>query len=364
MRFLNLALATKGMDIATAMKILRRHIYAFIRHSTPRKLTNFVRAELSRVSKKVHLTSYPYILKIESTNICNLSCAYCYEGRRTPREGERAYGRMSLTDFQKLVDEVGPYLFKINLYGFGESFLFPETIDMIRYATRRNIGVAVSSNMNFTDDEMPQRIVKSGLEVLIFSCHGVSQESYARFMVNGDASLAYRNMEAVLREKRRLKSRTPIVDWQFCVTRFNQDEINLALERGREMGIDQIRFIKPFFPDDADDEWFSDRFPKNAELQARETKVGGGACCWPYRSAFINQDGGLIPCCKDTRYLASDFGNVLTDGFMNVWNNEMYKACRKLLAHPEDPALRIANLICTQCSAATPPALKTPSNII
>jgi len=359
MDFFNLALATKGMDIATGMKILSRHAYAFVRHSTPRKLMNFMRAELGRVSKKVRLTSYPYILKIESTNICNLSCAYCYEGRRPPKKDERPYGRMPLADFQKLVDEVGPYLFKINLYGFGEPFLFPETIEMIRYAARRNIGVAVSSNMNFTDDEMPRRIVESGLEVLIFSCHGVSQESYGRFMVNGDAASAYGNMKAVLREKRRLKSRTPIVDWQFCVTRFNQAEIGMALQRAHEMGIDQIRFIKPFFPDDAGDEWFSDRFPKNAELQARESEEGGGACSWPYRSAFINYDGGLIPCCKDTRYLASDFGNVLTHGFMDVWNNEMYRACRKLLARPEDPKLRIENLICSRCSAAMPSVLKT-----
>ena len=359
MSLFNLNLATKGMDVATQMKILKRHAYAFVRHSTPRKLKNFMRAELSRLSKKVRLTTYPYMLKIESTNICNLRCAYCYEGRRPPKESERPYGRMPFKDFQNLVDEVGPYLFKINLYGFGEPFLFPETIDMIRYASLRNIGVAVSSNMNFTDVSIPRRIVESGLEVLIFSCHGVSQESYARFMVNGEASLAYGNMEAVLREKRRLKSPTPIIDWQFCVTRFNQMEISMALQRAREMGIDQVRFIKPFFPDDAGDEWFSDRFPKNAELQSREAEVGGEGCSWPYRSAFINYDGGLIPCCKDTRYPANDFGNVLTHGFMKVWNNDMYQACRKLLAHPEDPKLRIEHLICSRCSAAAPSKTET-----
>jgi len=266
---------------------------------------------------------------------------------------------MSFEDFRRLVDEVGPYLFKINLYGFGEPFLFQETVEMIRYAADRNIGVAVSSNMNFTDVEMPRRIVESGLEVLTFSCHGVSQERYAKFMVNGDAELAYRNMRAVLKEKRRLKSRTPIVDWQFCVTRFNQGETGMALKRAEEMGIDQIRFIKPFFPTDADDEWFSDRFPKNAELQAQENREGGKGCSWPYRSAYINYDGGLIPCCKDTRYLSSDFGNVLKDGVMNVWNNEMSQACRKLLSHPEKAHLRLDTLICSRCSAAAPPALKT-----
>jgi len=84
MSLFNPALATKGMDITTGMKILSRHAYTFVRHSTPRKLSKVLRSELNRVSKKVRLTTYPYILKIESTNIYNLHCAYCHEGRRAP----------------------------------------------------------------------------------------------------------------------------------------------------------------------------------------------------------------------------------------------------------------------------------------
>lgn len=345
MPLLNLDLATKGMDSATRLKILNRHIFAFLRHLTVKKLLNLFLAEYNMLMKKSYVSSYPYILKIESTNICNLKCAYCYENRRMPSEGERSFGRVSLDNFKKLIDEIGRYLFKINLYGFGEPFLFPETIDMIEYATKKNIGVGVSSNMNFEDPQLPERIVTSGLEVLIFSCHGVTQESYSKFMVKGNMALAIRNIRKIIEERNKSGSKTPLIDWQFCVTRFNQGEIESAKTMARELGIDQIRFIKPFFPEDADEEWISDLFPKNTPASPAGKPAG---CFWVYRSAYINYDGGLLPCCKDVRPLANDFGNVFKEGFKRIWNNESYRSSRSLIANPAEKSIKCCT-VCANC---------------
>lgn len=345
MSLLNFGLATKGMDSATRLKILNRHIFAFLRHVTLKKLLNFFYAEYNRLMKKSYVSSYPYILKIESTNICNLKCAYCYENRRMPCEGERSFGRMSLDDFKKIIDETGRYLFKINLYGFGEPFLFPETFGMIEYATKKNIGVGVSSNMNLEDALLPKRIVTSGLEVLIFSCHGATQESYGKFMVKGNMALAMRNIKRIIEEREKSGSKTPLIDWQFCITRFNQGEIESSKAMARELGINQIRFIKPFFPENADEEWISDLFPKNTPASPVWKSKG---CYWVYRSAYINYDGGLLPCCKDVRPLANDFGNVFNEGFKRIWNNESYRSSRSLIADPSDKNISCCT-ICANC---------------
>lgn len=346
MGLFSLDLATKGMDGRVRFNILKRHLIAFIRHLTARKLANFFRSELARITKKAVISHYPYILKIEPNNICNLKCAYCYEGRRSPLMGERPYGRMTFEQFKGLVDEVGEYLFKINLYGFGEPFLFADTFDMISYASKKNIGVGVSSNMCINDTNLGQKIVESGLEVLIFSCHGVTQKSYEKFMVHGDAPLAFRNIRSVIEQRTRLVSKTPFVDWQFCVTRFNQDEIDKAKEIAAEIGIDQVRFIRPFFPENAEKEWFSDYFPKEVPSLNKHAKQP--SCAWLYRSAYINFDGGLIPCCTDPRKLASDFGNVFEHGFIPVWTNKKYQAARRLVACPQDNSSRI-DIVCSTC---------------
>jgi len=349
MGILDSALATKGMNAAVKLKILRRHMYAFIRHMTLKKLMNFIKAERDRLGKKTVVSSLPYILKVEPSNICNLHCAYCYDDRRQPLPGERPYGRMSFENFKNLIDEVGEYLFKINLYGFGEPWLFPETLEMIEYATKHNIGVGVSSNMNFKDASLPRRIVASNLEVLIFSCHGVSREAYSRFMGKGDPDLALSNLALVIEERRRLRSKTPLIDWQYCVTGFNEAEIDQAAAKAKELGVDQIRFIKPFFPENAPDEWFSSMFPRQTMTHEAEPSPG---CSWVYRSAYVNYDGGLLPCCRDFRVMANDFGNVFTDGLEAIWNNEKYQAARALIKNPKN-APNPQSLMCARCPVVT-----------
>lgn len=353
MSFINLNLATRGMNPTAQWKILKRHVFSFLRHMTFKKFINFCHAEINRIRKKEVLKSYPYILKIESTNICNLSCAYCYDGRRMPVEGERAYGRMTFENFKKLIDEVGMYLFKINLYGFGEPLLFPETLEMIQYAAKNNIGMSISSNLNFNDPDLPRRIVESGLEVLIFSCHGVTQESYSKFMVKGDMQLALKNVKKIADERKRIGSAAPFIDWQYCVTKFNEGELDMAAAKAKELGVDQIRFLRPFVPPDADGEWVADSFRSSKTVGYPQIKAG---CTWPYRAAYINYDGGLLPCCQDVRLLANDFGNVFTSGFMNVWNNENYRSSRRLIANPAKNNIP-CNTICSRC-----PVIGTAAN--
>lgn len=350
MGLLDSALATKGAGASERIKILKRHAQAFLRHATAKRLWNFAKAERNRLQKRTVLDSLPYILKIETTNICNLRCAYCYDDRRAPGPDERPYGRMTFEQFRGLLDAVGDFLFKINLYGFGEPFLFPETLEMIRLATERNIGVGVSSNLNHRDPDLPRRIVASGLEVLIFSCHGVSLETSNRFMRGGNPQLAFENLRAVIEARRAAGTRTPFIDWQYCVTGFNEGEIEAASAKARELGVDQVRFIKPFFPADAPDEWFSSRFPRQTMTHEAEAAPG---CSWLYRSAYINWDGGLIPCCRDPRDPSVDFGNVLQTPFRQVWNNAKYQAARALLADPTRHDLR-AGIVCGRCPVTRP----------
>lgn len=347
---LDAGLATKGAGPAERIKILKRHAQAFVRHATPARLWNFFKAERNRLQKRAVLDSMPYILKIETTNICNLRCAYCYDDRRAPLPGERPYGRMTVEQFQSLIDSCGKWLFKINMYGFGEPFLFPETLEMIRYASQRNIGVGVSSNCNHRDPDLPRRIVASGLEVLIFSCHGVTQETAGRFMRGGNAELAFENLKALIAARRAAGRKTPFIDWQYCVTGFNEHEIELARETAARLGVDQVRFIRPFFPEDAPDAWFSTMFPRQTLTHDHETAPG---CSWLYRSAYVNWDGGLIPCCRDPRDPTVDFGNVFETPLPTLWNSEKYRAARALLADPSRHDLR-KGIVCGRCPVTRP----------
>ena len=339
-----LNLATRGVDYGNRLKILRRHLMALARHCTLKKICNLITTEVNLLLKRECINSFPYILKVESTNLCNLKCRYCYDGRRAPQDGERPYGRMSLDTFKRLVDELEPYIFKINLYGFGEPFLFPETMDMIRYATDRNVGVGVSSNLNIPDNSLAERIVESGLEVLIFSCHGATSASFGKFTGGGDMALSLDNVRKIREYRDRARSRTPLIDWQFCLTRFNCNERDMAVAMSKDLGVDQIRFIQPFLPADADAEWCAEE-----NVRALEPPLAHKPdCCWPYRSAYISWDGGVSPCCADVRRISADFGNIRQDAFTTIWRGDAYRTARRLIANPCDKAVPKA-FICDVC---------------
>ncbi len=345
MSLINAILFTRGTDRLAQFRILQRHLLALKNHTTPRKLANLFRTEYNRILKRDTLTSFPYILKIESTNICNVRCAYCYKNRSAPEEGERKYGKMSLESFKKIIDEIGKYLFKINLYGFGEPLLFPESLDMTEYAASKNIGVAISSNMNFKDISLAKRMVDSGLEVLIASCHGTTPQSYNRFMKGGDIRLFLKNVELLVAERTRQGVSTPLIDWQFCVTKFNQSEMEQAKIIAKRIGVHQIRFIKPNLPPEAGEEWHSDYFPQDDLNQLRRQNF---SCSWPYRAAYINHDGGVLPCCKETRNLANDFGNVFEESFASIWNNEKYRSSRQVINKSANTHVE-CDTMCARC---------------
>ena len=346
---MSFATATRGGDARSRWRILKRHVQAFARHATARRLGNFLLAECERLLGRERAASRPYLLKIEPSNICNMHCPYCHDGRAAPKPGQRPYGRMRLEQFSRLLDDAAPWLFKINLYGFGEPFLFPETCDMIRLAADRNIGTAVSSNMQLDDPGLAERIVASGLETLIVSIHGAAQASCSRFMGGGSLDLALGNVRAVLAARQRAGSRFPHVDWQYCVTGFNAGEMDAARRLAEAIGVDQIRFIRPSVPADADPDWTWTEAPRIDETAERQ------GCAWLWRAAYINWDGGALPCCRDVRDKSNDFGNALDAGLAALWNNDRFRAARRLAARGPAPGgdgeTRRADVMCAKCPA-------------
>lgn len=338
--------ATIGSGRRSKRKIMREHIRSVFRHMTPARLINLIRSEKNRIFSAATINSMPFFLKIESTGVCNLDCSWCTGSRKDRQPGERSAGRMTLDQFKTILNQTGKYLFRINLYGFGEPLLFPETFHMVKEASSRNIGVIISSNMNVVNPSLTKDILNCGLELLIFSCHGTTSDTVQKFMGNSaDIQLALKNVENLVKERNRRKQRFPVIQWQYCVTGFNEHEMKEAEEITERLGIDTIRYIKPWFPPDAGDEWYSTLFPRRS---ATKSDYRGKSCSWPYRGVYISWDGGILPCCREELFPENDFGNVLSDDFQTIWNGDRYTQSRKLIKAP-DSFKPSCKTICSAC---------------
>jgi len=331
---INIPYETMGLDRVARLK---QYLASFLRHNTMRKLMNFLHVEFQILRQSDRVGGMPYILKVESTNICNYHCPVCYENRKKHDfEGARGYGRMKADDFRKIVDELSSWLYRINLYGFGEPFLFDEIFDMVRYASDHNVGVAITSNFSTVDQNKIDQILDSGLEHLVISIDGVDQTSYEKYQVGGDYENVFRNIRMLIQTKKERKSRYPFVAWQFLITKHNHHLQKKAVEIAKNLGI-EIRFSRigvDLTNEKERSEWLPEN-PIRERLRFEDSMIkkqkGTPLCTWLYRTAFVNWDLGVSPCCNYyTGEKNHDFGNLKEKAFSDIWQGKRYAAARRI----------------------------------
>jgi hypothetical protein len=86
----------------------------------------------------------PVILQIEPCVRCNLRCptAHCDLNNKG---GTRDFDMLSLSDFERIFDEVAPTVQLLRMYNYGEPFFNPETTKMISYARQKQPDIFIDT---------------------------------------------------------------------------------------------------------------------------------------------------------------------------------------------------------------------------
>ena len=318
-------------------------------HGTLQKWFNFVRIELQLRMGRTKVWGQPYEWEIDTTNICQLKCPLCHTGLGTVNRNK---GVMHFDVFKKTIDQIKDNCIWLSLYSWGEPFLNREIDQYIAYANKNNITTMISSNLNrrLTPD-LAERLVRSGLDVLIVSLDGTTQEVYQVYRVGGRLERVLDNIKLLDETRKRLGSKTPYIEWQFIVMRQNEHQIPEARRLANELGVDGIVFKKVDFPHGTDDPELTRQWLPKGNGFAREQPFEkpyneNGDRCWRlWRSGVVNWDGGYAPCCYLTD-AADDFGDVKTHTIKEIWNNDHYVTARGLFRDGTRPKAEVGCLTC------------------
>lgn len=335
-----------------------RHFWSLVKHSTPRKLANLLLVETEFRLRKAVVKGYPYIVIIDPLNVCNLRCPLCPTGiGELGRKGQK----ISWETFTKVIDELSPYAYEVNLHNWGESLLHPHIYEMIEYIGQRNIGTNLSTNFNKISPQNIDKLINSGLEYLILSIDGISQETYSKYRVGGNIETVLDNVKTLVRRRSELQSSTPYIEWQFIVFEHNAHEVEAARKMAAELGINKFRVIPPGLPFDAEnpdelrDKWFVKSYSGNNAGSVEEFRnVIDTACLYMYRSFTVNPDGHTAPCCI-VYGTNNDFGDINKEDFRSVWNNAKYRSARSQYRANGDV---VVPTVCDRCNIfrkKTPP---------
>jgi radical SAM protein with 4Fe4S-binding SPASM domain len=303
---------------------------------------------LSNILKKPVQWGYPVSISFEPTTSCNLRCPECPSGLRA---FTRPTGMLQKDFFKETIDDIHKELLYLIFYFQGEPYLNTSFLEMVKYASTKGIYTATSTNAHYLTDEAAKQTVLSGLDRLIISIDGTTQESYQQYRIGGNLEKVITGAKNIVKWKKELNSKTPFVFFQFLVVKHNEHQIEDIKKLAKEIGVDDVRFKTAQVYDYENDP--NDLIPVNEKYSRYKRNADGSFKaknklanrCWKLRHAnVITWDGLVVPCCFDKDAMHR-LGNLKTESFKQIWQNDNYKQFRSELM------LGRKNIdICANCS--------------
>jgi MoaA/NifB/PqqE/SkfB family radical SAM enzyme len=353
------------------------------------KVLNLCLARYHFQARTTAVLSRPYGLVVDPINNCNLACPGCVHSARAKDLQVFSWnsGMLSPERYAALLSRYGPYAIQITLCNYGEPLMNPCTPAFIRRAKSYLATTTLSTNMTAKKFDAEAYVI-SGLDFMTLSIDGATQGVYEKYRRKGDLEQAFRNIRSLVEARQRLGKGTPIISWQFLAFEHNAHEIDAAVARARELGIDQIDIRTPFdvswddpqirpaavepvnirlredlgrsivdnwnpYPGDLDaaaiDASFHAGWLGQLALQPEADANPGAAsahmCHWLYKNMVMDATGRVLPCCAAPRPDADLVFDTFTDESPDSFNTEKYRLAR--LSFADKAAYRVARAAST-----------------
>ena len=299
----------------------------------------------------------PRLVFWELTKQCNLACKHC----RAEAEDIDFSEELDLGQVRSVIDDIAAFASPILVLTGGEPLYRDDIFDIARYATEKEMHVALATNATLIDEACARKIQQAGVARVSISIDGAAAETHDDFRGIPGA------FDAAVRGARFLRQQGVPFQFNTTVTRRNVDELERVLQFavdegavalhlfmlvpvGCGVGIADSDMISPGRYEEVLN-WFYER-SRETELELKATcaphyyrvirqrareegrelsfeKDGMAAmtrgCLAGSGVCFISHRGDVQPC----GYLPLVAGNVLREGFKKIWEtSELFLSLR------------------------------------
>lgn len=309
----------------------------FLSKVTPRRIWNLSKLltsyYISKWTNRPVQWGLPMTVSIEPTTACNLRCPECPSGLRA---FTRDTGNLKQDFFRKIISQLHKDLFYLIFYFQGEPYINPGFLDMVRFAHDKGIYTITSTNAHFLNDQNARKTIESGLDRIIISVDGTTQEVYEQYRKEGKLESVLQGARNVVKWKKKLKSKTPHTVFQFLVVKPNEHQIAEVYRLAGEIGIDEVKLKTAQI---YDYENGNDLIPDDQQYSRYSKQTDGSYTiknalenhCWKlWHASVITWDGMVVPCCFDKDALHR-MGDLKEQRFTEIWQGAEYSAFRHQL---------------------------------
>ncbi|MBR1929059.1 MAG: radical SAM protein [Paludibacteraceae bacterium] len=304
-----------------------------------KRLNNLLRCRLSYAKSTmgiVEFNHYPTFISIEPANFCMLSCPECPIGAMKGHNSNNAM-YFSPDTLSKILDEIGDNLNVIIFHFQGEPLLNKQISQLIRMAKSYGIYTILSTNAQLLTSEMARQLINSGLDKIIVSIDGFTQETYQQYRIGGSLEKALAGLKFLRAAKETNRSDIEI-ELQCLRLKSNEGQWAWLKQNYKSLGADTLTLKTAQFNNfrhgnrlmPTESKYSRYRRGKNGIYERK--KPYHNFCYRLWSGCVIDAEGNVLPCCfdKNHRYI---FGNITKESFVDIWFGKEANDFRKQLLH-------------------------------
>ena len=309
-------------------------------------LRAYVSYALSRFGS-VRFAHKPLFVSVEPAAVCQLRCPACPVGLRSLQPS--AVSRqsfMSLDVWHRVLSEIRDTALIVQFYFQGEPLLNKDLPRMIREAHEAGLYTIVSTNAQALTQDMAEALVGAGLDRIIVSMDGLTEESYGAYRVGGSLEKTQAALRYLHEAKSVCQRSGPIVELQVLRLRSNEHEWGEFKRQYKLFGADRLVFKTaqlydyanghPLMPTDLK----YSRYIKGADGKYHRRPLRNG--CWRvWSGVVVTTNGDVLPCCYDKAHQFA-YGNIMDTPLAELFANEKAMSFRQA-------AFRQTPQICQEC---------------
>jgi MoaA/NifB/PqqE/SkfB family radical SAM enzyme len=168
-------------------------------------------------------------LRLDPVNACNLKCGMCYFSDKA--YAKKIRGRFSENDLRRIATLFFSRTIQLVIGCAAEPTLYKDYVGLIQLAKNHHIPfVGFTTNGQLLDDNSIRKMVLVGLDEITLSVHGVTEESYEKFMVNSSFKKLHETLQLLTDYKTRYQKVLPEIRINYTVNADNLEELSNFFE--------------------------------------------------------------------------------------------------------------------------------------
>lgn len=288
----------------------------------------------------------PFVVQIFPVYACNFKCSYCIFSIDKAKRG--FISDKIIMDFdlyKKCIDDIAMFPNKVKVLrfvGIGEPLLHKNLVDMVEYATSRDVAntVEILTNALLLTPKMSDALISAGLSRLVVSLQGVSKEKYKKICgMNIDFDNFIDNLRYFFVHKGNTHVYCKIVD---CALGGKEEKQKFYDIFGDICDTIAIEHAVPIHPGVDFEKILREKDTSVTQFGLPVTEVQ--VCPQPFFTMQINSDGKVVPC------YSFEYPGIMGDCHKNsvreIWNGKEFQHFRRKMLD----GIKNVSKVCANCN--------------